>query len=111
MKMTNREKTLEDVHTFVTMVAKKQNWKINRDKELLNVIMEGLKTNYNRFGYFSCPCRDSDGIKKEDKDIVCPCDYSVPDQKEFGHCYCGLFLTPEFYEKNIDTTAIPERRE
>lgn len=103
-------KTIEDTHTFVSMVAEKQNWKLNRDQEFLTIIEEGLTVNYNRYGYYSCPCRDASGKREKDKDIICPCDYCRPDQEEFGHCYCGLYLTQEFYKTNKVPTSIPERR-
>jgi ferredoxin-thioredoxin reductase catalytic chain len=104
-------KTPEDARKFFTMVAKKQGWHLNRDDEFLQDLAEGFATVFNRFGYFSCPCRDADGILEEDKDIICPCDYCRPDQAEFGHCYCGLYLTPDFYETGKEPQAIPERRE
>ena len=107
-KMTN--KTIEDTKKFVEMVAKKQGWKINQDKELVQDLYTGLTTNYNRYGYFACPCRDADGNKEADKDIMCPCDYCAPDQKEYGHCYCGLYLTPEYYELEKVPDQLPERR-
>lgn len=105
-----KTKSYEDVSLFTSMVAEKNKWKLNRDKEHLKIINEGLMKNFNRYGYFSCPCRDADGIKEKDKDIICPCDYCVPDQKEFGHCYCGLYLTEEFYDTEVEPGSIPERR-
>ncbi len=104
------EKTKEDVRKFVEMVAEKQGWHLHPDKKFLEMLIEGLMTNYNRFGYFGCPCRLLDGEKKADADLVCPCDYCVPDQEEYGHCYCGLYLTDEFYESGKMPDGIPERR-
>ncbi|MHA1168721.1 MAG: ferredoxin-thioredoxin reductase catalytic domain-containing protein [Candidatus Hodarchaeales archaeon] len=92
------------------MVAKKQGWKLNPDEELVDLLVDGLMINYNRYGYFSCPCRDATGDREKDRDIICPCDYCRPDQQEYGHCYCGLFLTPEFYESGNTALYIPERR-
>ncbi|RLI65492.1 MAG: ferredoxin:thioredoxin reductase [Promethearchaeia archaeon] len=103
-------KTKEQTRKFMEMVAKKNGWHLNRDEEFLDMLADGLTTNYNRYGYYSCPCRDADGDKELDKDIICPCDYCVPDQKEYGHCYCGLYLTPEFYQSGKEPEAIPERR-
>jgi ferredoxin-thioredoxin reductase catalytic chain len=93
------------------MVADHQGWKLNRDKEFLEMLIEGLNINVNRYGHYFCPCRDSWGTIEKDRDIVCPCDYCVPDQEEYGHCYCGLFLTKEFYESGKETQSIPERRD
>ena len=92
------------------MVAEKQGWFLHPDEEFLDNLIEGLKVNFNRYGYFSCPCRMASGEKEKDKDIICPCDYCRPDQEDYGHCYCGLYCTPEFYEKGEMPSAIPERR-
>ena len=105
-----KEKTYEDVKYFSEMVAGKQLWILNKDKEHLEMILRGLQKNYNRYGYFACPCRDSDGVKNEDMDIICPCKYSRPDIEEYGHCYCGLYLDREFYNKKKELSSIPERR-
>jgi len=105
-----KEKNYEDVSTFTEMAAKKQGWILNRDKDHLDIIINGLMKNYNRYGYFSCPCRDSSGNKEQDKDIICPCAYSRPDIEEYGHCFCGLYLDEEFYKKKNELSSIPERR-
>ncbi|MHA1731437.1 MAG: ferredoxin-thioredoxin reductase catalytic domain-containing protein [Promethearchaeota archaeon] len=105
-----KQKTPADAKLFMEMVAKKQGWVVNPDPELIGWLSEGLSTNWNRYGYFSCPCRDADGVKERDKDIICPCDYCVPDQEEFGHCYCGLYLTREFADSGKKPHSIPERR-
>ena len=110
MSKPKKEKNIEDTRKFIEMVAKKHDWKLNPDSEFVNSLIEGLTINYNRYGYYSCPCRDADGIKEKDKDIICPCDYCVPDQQEYGHCYCGLYLTKEFYETKKEPEGIPERR-
>ena len=107
----NREKTAEDVMRFVRMTADKQGWKLNPDAEFLTMIVEGLAVNYNRYGYFACPCRDADGDRELDGDIICPCEYCRPDQAEFGHCYCGLYLTPDFFASGKAPASIPERRQ
>ena len=104
------KKTMEDTRTFVTMVANHKGWKLNPDDGFVTMLIEGLMINYNRYGYFNCPCRDSWNDKNKDKDITCPCAYCVPDQQEFGHCYCGLYLTPEFFKSGKKTKSLPERR-
>jgi len=104
------KKTLEDTKLFAEMVAKHQRWELNRDEKLLQILREGLTTNWNRYGYFSCPCRLADGIREKDKDIICPCEYAKPDIDEFGYCYCGLYLSKEFFASGKPTSSIPERR-
>lgn len=104
------KKSFEDTMKFVTMVAAKQGWGLHPDTEFLSDIVDGLTVNFNRYGYFACPCRDSSGKREEDKDIICPCAYCVPDQEEFGHCYCGLYLSKSFAALGGIPQGIPERR-
>ncbi len=92
------------------MVASKQGWVLHPDKKFLDMLVDGLMTNFNRYGYFSCPCRSASGVKERDADIVCPCAYCVPDQQEYGHCYCGLYMTKEFAATGKKPQPLPERR-
>lgn len=108
--MDNKHKQPKDALAFIRAVATHQGWALNRDPEFIDDISKGLATNYNRYGYYLCPCRDGDGERKEDADIVCPCIYARPDQEEYGHCYCGLFLTKEFDDSGKEPSSIPERR-
>ncbi len=108
--MAAKQKTIEDTRRFVTMVARKQGWGVCPDKGLLEDLIQGLTENHNRYGYFLCPCRDGAGVREKDKDIICPCVYNVPDQKEYGQCFCGLFVTREFEAAGRQPEQIPERR-
>ncbi len=108
--MAPQNKTPEQTRTFVAMVAEKQGWKLNPEADFVGMLVDGLTVNFNRYGYYSCPCRDADGVREKDRDIVCPCDYCRPDQREYGHCYCGLYLTREFFESGKKPEPLPERR-
>jgi len=108
--MAGPKKIISQTAAFAAMVAEKQGWKLNPDRDFVDMLMEGLTVNYNRYGYYSCPCRDADGVRERDRDIVCPCDYCRPDQEESGHCYCGLYLTKEFFASGKKPAPIPERR-
>jgi len=80
------------------------------DKELLNSLLDGLVVNTERYGYGSCPCRMSSGMKQYDVDIICPCEYRDADVNEFGACYCGLFVNKEVHDTPSKLAPIPERR-
>ena len=110
MTPQKRQKSKADVYKFVEMVANKNDWKLNPDEKFIEMLVEGFQSNYNTHGYFGCPCRLLEGDREKDKDLICPCDYCVPDQKEYGHCYCGLYLTKEFFDSGKKTDGIPERR-
>jgi ferredoxin-thioredoxin reductase catalytic subunit len=73
------------------------------------MFFEGLKTNEDRYGYPSCPCRLATGNFESDRDIICPCDYRDPDVAEFGACYCRLYVNKTVFE-NQNLPEVPERR-
>jgi ferredoxin-thioredoxin reductase catalytic subunit len=108
--MSSRRKSTEDARRFVESVAQHQGWALHPDTEFLSDLVSGLAHNYNSYGYYLCPCRDGDGERAADRDIICPCVYARPDQKEYGHCFCGLFLTKEFAASGQSPRPIPERR-
>lgn len=105
-----QDKTLEDVIDFIRRAARQYGWAVVRDEDFLRDLAEGLLTNYRRFGFFQCPCRDSYGDREHDRDIMCPCEYCADDVKEYGQCYCGLFLSHEFAATGEFPRPIPERR-
>jgi ferredoxin-thioredoxin reductase catalytic subunit len=78
--------------------------------ELLQGLLEGLKTNEDRYGYPSCPCRLASGTLDYDRDIICPCDYRDPDVAEFGSCYCRLYVSKDVFEGKKELPTVPERR-
>jgi ferredoxin-thioredoxin reductase catalytic chain len=104
------QKTAEQTRLFTSMVARKQGWLLNPDKVFYESLVEGLTYNFNRYGYFLCPCRDSDGTREADKKAVCPCLWSRLDVPEFGHCYCALYLSPEFSLAGAEPSGIKDRR-
>jgi ferredoxin-thioredoxin reductase catalytic chain len=80
------------------------------DASLFNDLIDGLATNTARYGYGSCPCRVASGVKQNDVDIICPCEYRDADVDEFGMCYCGLFVNKEVKDNPSRLGPIPERR-
>jgi ferredoxin-thioredoxin reductase catalytic subunit len=90
--------------------AKENGYYVCPDTQLFNDLIEGLATNTIRYGYGSCPCRNSSGVKKYDVDIICPCEYRDADVDEFGMCYCGLFVNEKIKNNPSEMKSIPERR-
>jgi ferredoxin-thioredoxin reductase catalytic subunit len=82
----------------------------NKDKASVLQILDDLLVNKNRYGYMSCPCRLASGIREKDNDIICPCQYREQDIKEFGSCYCNLYVSKEWNEETIQRQYVPERR-
>ena len=103
-------KTVQDTHAYIERVAQRFGWQLNNRGEMLDALVQGLMENYNRLGYYNCPCRDSQQDPKVDRDIICPCLYArEADVEEYGHCYCALFFRKDF-DMTQEIAMIPERR-
>lgn len=101
--------TLDQVRKRAEADAKTYGYYLTPQQDLLGMFLEGLKTNEERYGYPSCPCRLATGNLEFDRDIICPCDYRDPDVAEFGACYCRLYVNKAVFEsKNLP--EVPERR-
>ena len=98
------------LYDILKRYAESQGIQLNKDREYVLEILEGLLTNESRYGYRSCPCRLATGIKEKDADIICPCKYRDPDIKEYGSCYCRLYVSKEWNEEKIKHVRVPERR-
>lgn len=102
--------TPDRLFEILTKYAGSQGIRLNRDKEYVMQILEGLLTNESRYGYRSCPCRLAAGIKEKDADIICPCIYRDSDIREYGSCYCRLYVSEEWNKEKIKHVRVPERR-
>lgn len=101
--------TPERLYEILLKYAHSQGIGLNADKSYVLDLMAGLLKNEARYGYRSCPCRLAAGVKEKDKDIVCPCLYKDPDVKEYGSCYCGLYVT-DAWNSSKERPRVPERR-
>jgi ferredoxin-thioredoxin reductase catalytic chain len=101
--------SIEAVRARAEADANTFGYHLTPDPDLLQGLLEGLKTNEERYGYPSCPCRLASGKLEIDRDIICPCDYRDPDVAEFGACYCRLYVNNKVYQTK-DLPTVPERR-
>ncbi len=85
-------------------------YRLNPDVDFVLDLMDGLLTNEGRYGYWACPCRLADGVRENDLDIICPCDYRDPDLDEYGACYCALYVSEKIALGDAEPEPIPERR-
>jgi ferredoxin-thioredoxin reductase catalytic chain len=83
---------------------------LNPDVDFVLDLMDGLLTNEDRYGYWSCPCRLADGVREKDLDIICPCDYRDPDLGDYGACYCALYVSEAVLRGEEPVPVVPERR-
>lgn len=102
--------TAERLFEILGKYAESHGIQLNKDKEYVMEILKGLLTNESRYGYRSCPCRLAAGAKEKDADIICPCVYRDPDIKDYGSCYCRLYVSKDWNEERIKHVRVPERR-
>ncbi|MCB2217947.1 ferredoxin-thioredoxin reductase catalytic domain-containing protein [Desulfofustis glycolicus] len=100
----------EQLYDQLKTVNEPKGYFFNRDREQTLFLLEGLLTNRERYGYMCCPCRLAREDRKADRDIICPCDYREPDVREYGSCYCGLYVSAAWNEGSIEHVFVPERR-
>jgi len=104
---------MTDANQLYEMLRKVQEPKgyfFHRDKEWVREILRDLLINKERYGYMACPCRLAAKNREKDRDIICPCLYSKEDIKEYGSCYCNLYVSREWNEDKIPHVYVPERR-
>jgi ferredoxin-thioredoxin reductase catalytic subunit len=82
----------------------------NKNKDWVLAILQDLLINKERYGYMSCPCRLATGDREKDRDIFCPCVYRTDDVKEYGSCYCNLYVSAKWNDGEFEKQYIPERR-
>jgi ferredoxin-thioredoxin reductase catalytic chain len=91
-------------------IQEPQGYFFNQTQEQVEALLQGLLTNRERYGYMSCPCRLASGNRDKDRDIICPCVYREPDIKEYGSCYCGLYVSKDWNDGVVPHQHVPERR-
>lgn len=109
----NGEPTPEEIEALYRKLdreAESGGYHLNPDAGFTRELVRGLLVNQRRYGYPSCPCRLAAGVKEEDLDIICPCDYRDADLAEYGSCYCGLYVSQAVLRGEKAIGSIPERR-
>jgi ferredoxin-thioredoxin reductase catalytic chain len=90
--------------------AEASGYHLNPDGEFTRALVESLLINEERYGYQACPCRLASGVKEQDLDIICPCDYRDPDLGDWGACFCALYVSDEVLDGTQEVQPVPERR-
>lgn len=100
----------DQLYQILTKYAASLGIQLNNDRDFVLDIITGLMKNEERYGYRSCPCRLATGFKERDQDIICPCRYKDDDIREFGSCYCSLYVSRAWNEGLLPHVPVPERR-
>lgn len=101
---------VKELYYTLKSIQEPKGYYFNRNTEKTSALLEALLTNKERYGYMACPCRLAKEDREADKDIICPCDYREEDVKEFGSCFCGLYVSQEWNDGAIAHEYVPERR-
>ncbi len=104
--MNEVEKLYETLRKF----QEPKGYLFNKDKERVFDLLGALLENKTRYGYMCCPCRLASADRKLDQDIICPCVYREPDVREYGSCYCNLYVSQAWNDEKIPHEYVPERR-
>lgn len=87
----DREAFLKAIAVF----AEKNEFRVNPDKEKVDLLLEGMFNNEANHGQRYCPCRLITKIREEDLKLICPCNFIIHEtykDKDDGECWCGLFI-------------------
>ena len=102
--------SVKELYEQLKKIQEPKGYFFYKDQERVFELIEGLITNKERYGYMACPCRLASSDREKDRDIICPCVYREPDVKEYGSCYCNLYVSKEWNEGKVPHVYIPERR-
>jgi ferredoxin-thioredoxin reductase catalytic subunit len=109
-QMEITEEEVNKLYKRLDREAETAGYHLNPDVEHTRELVRGLLVNERRYGYWACPCRLAEGVKREDIDIICPCDYRDPDLNDYGTCYCALYVSQSVLNGKKELGSIPERR-
>lgn len=87
--------TLEKIRKFAEKYSERTGYALNPDEEELELVLEGLANNRDKYGRQYCPCRPVTGDPEEDKPKICPCEWHEEEIERDGHCHCRLFFDPD----------------
>jgi ferredoxin-thioredoxin reductase catalytic chain len=96
--LTEVEFTEADFRATIERFTVGNEFRVNPDKERVNMLLAGIFNNERNHGLKYCPCRLACKDFAEDLKIVCPCNFLVHETykgKEDGECWCGLFIRRE----------------
>jgi ferredoxin-thioredoxin reductase catalytic subunit/rubredoxin len=109
-KIEVSDKAVDVLYERLKREAEEGGYHLNPEVDFTKDLVRSLLINEKRYGYWACPCRLASGVKEDDLDIICPCDYRDADVDEYGSCYCALYVSTEIAEGKKKASSIPERR-
>lgn len=101
---------VDDLHDLLKKAQEARGYQFNNNRERTFDLLRALLFNRDRYGYMACPCRLASGNREKDRDIICPCVYREPDVRDYGACYCQLYVSSEWNKGEVEQVEVPERR-
>ena len=86
-EITVSQQEVDTLYERLNKDAEAYGYHLNPDTEFTKELVRGILLNNIRYGYWNCPCRLASGVKQEDLDIICPCDYRDADLTAYDTCY------------------------
>jgi len=99
--MDEHEELKEQIYTRAFKYAENAGYKINPDKKILDVVIDGLAINKEKHGKQYCPCRIVTGDEDQDSKIICPCTYHKDEIEKNGMCHCVLFFRKDWTNHSV----------
>jgi ferredoxin-thioredoxin reductase catalytic subunit len=99
-----------DLFDRLRPIQEARGYLFNPDTDFVMELLEALLLNRRRYGYMCCPCRLASGDREKDRDIICPCEYRAQDVRDYGSCYCGLYVDRRWTDGEVPHVYVPERR-
>ena len=104
------QQDIDQTYNKLKQDAEEGGYFLNPDAEFTKALISGLLMNGQRYGYWACPCRLASGVRQEDLDIICPCDYRDIDINQFNSCFCGLYVSYDAAHGKKTIISIADRR-
>ncbi len=85
----------EDFARAIEKFTEGNEFKVNPDRERVDLLLTGILDNARNHGLKYCPCRLMSKDFAEDLKIVCPCNFLIHETyrgQDKGECWCGLFI-------------------
>jgi ferredoxin-thioredoxin reductase catalytic subunit len=101
---------VDSLHERLQKLQEPKGYYFNSDDQMTRDLLGQLLVTKSIYGYMSCPCRLTNGKLELDKDIICPCVYREADVKEYGACFCGLYVSRARHDGQAPAVYVPERR-
>ena len=102
--------TVQELYEMLKKAQEPRGYHFNGDRQRVFDLLEGLLANKDRYGYMCCPCRLASGDREWDRDITCPCVYREADVRDYGSCYCNLYVSSDWNDGKMARAYVPERR-